>query len=153
MSIPDKASGSCLCGAIRFTANLPSIVCAHCHCSMCRRNHGAAFVTWFAVPTAKLAVDSGADDLVRYASSEHGSRSFCRRCGSTLFCDSSHFPDRIDIALGAMLEPIDRAPQVHIFFDSGASWITVVDQLPRLGGKTGFEPLKDEPKRKTEAGE
>jgi len=153
MSLPEKASGSCLCGAIRFTANLPSIVCAHCHCSMCRRNHGAGYVTWFAIPPAKLVVDSGADELVRYASSEHGSRSFCGRCGSTLFCDSSHFPDRVDIALGAMLEPIDRAPQVHIFFDSGAPWIKVADELPRLGGKTGFEPLKDEPKPKKQAGE
>jgi hypothetical protein len=141
MSAPEKASGACLCGAVRFTARLPSIVCVHCHCSMCRRNHGAGYVTWFAVAPERLVIESGEQDLVRYESSAHGSRSFCRHCGSSLFCQSSHFPDRIDVALGAMLEPIDREPQLHVFFDSGAPWVAVGDDLPRLGGKTGFEPL------------
>ena len=75
----------------------------------------------------------------------HGSRSFCRRCGSSLFCESAHYPDRVDIALGAMHEPIDREPQLHTYFDSRASWITVGDDLPRLGGKTGFERLEPKP--------
>jgi hypothetical protein len=141
MSEPERASGSCLCGAVRFTAHLPSLFCAHCHCSMCRRNHGAGYVTWFAVPRARLVVDSGADDLARYESSVHGSRSFCRRCGSSLFCDSTQYPDRIDIALGAMRDPIDREPQLHTYFDSRASWVAIGDDLPRLGGKTGFEPF------------
>jgi hypothetical protein len=141
MSVPAKASGSCLCGAVRFTANLPSLFCAHCHCSMCRRNHGAGYVTWFAVPRAQLLVESGADQIGRYGSSAHGSRSFCRRCGSSLFCDSTHYPDRVDVALGAMHEPIDREPELHVYFDSRASWIRVGDDLPRLGGKTGVEPL------------
>jgi hypothetical protein len=108
---------------------------------MCRRNHGAGYVTWFAVPRARLVIESGADDLARYESSVHGSRSFCRRCGSSLFCDSTQYPDRIDIALGAMRDPIDREPQLHTYFDSRASWITIGDDLPRLGGKTGFDPL------------
>jgi len=141
MSVPEKASGACLCGAVRFTASLPSLFCAHCHCSMCRRNHGAGYVTWFAVPAAQLVVESGAEHLAHYESSVHGSRSFCRRCGSSLFCESTQYPDRVDIALGAMRDPIDREPQLHSYFDSRASWITVGDDLPRLGGKTGFEPL------------
>jgi hypothetical protein len=141
MGAPEKASGSCLCGAVRFTASLPSLYCAHCHCSMCRRNHGAGYVTWFAVPTAQLALETGMEHLARYESSAHGSRSFCRRCGSSLFCESAQHPDRVDIALGAMRDPIDRAPQLHSYFDSGASWVRVGDELPRLGGKTGFEPL------------
>jgi hypothetical protein len=146
MDPSQSASGSCLCGAVRFTARLPSLFCAHCHCSMCRRNHGAGYVTWFAVPRAALALDFGAEDLVRHASSGHGSRSFCRRCGSSLFCENTQYPDRVDIPLGAMSEPIDRAPQFHVFFDSRAPWVELGDALPRLGGKTGFEPLAHEPK-------
>src|SRR5690606_34943450 len=41
-----QASASCFCGAIRIDAELPSKWVAHCHCTMCRRAHGAAFVTW-----------------------------------------------------------------------------------------------------------
>ena len=37
--------GGCLCGDVRFTVDWPSKWIAHCHCSMCRRAHGAAYVT------------------------------------------------------------------------------------------------------------
>jgi hypothetical protein len=152
VTVSKSASGSCLCGAVRFTAALPSLVCAHCHCTMCQRNHGAAFVTWFSVPRAALTVDAGAQDVVRYASSEHGSRSFCRHCGSSLFCENTQHPDRVDIPLAVMNEPIDRAPQVHVFFDSHATWADPADALPRLGGETGMEPIKDERKPRREDG-
>jgi len=137
------ATGGCLCGAVRFTAQLPSLFCGHCHCSMCRRNHGAPYVTWFGVPVERLVVERGRDELVRFASSEQGSRSFCRRCGTTLFCDNQAHPERVEIALGVMDGPIDRPPQAHIFFDSGAPWVAIGDSLPRLGGKTGYEPMPE----------
>ena len=108
---------------------------------MCRRNHGAAYVTWVAVPRAQVTLERGEAELVRYESSEHGSRTFCGRCGTSLFCENTQHPDRVDIPLAQMEGPIDRAPQLHAFFDSGAAWTEVGDQLPRLGGVTGLEPL------------
>ena len=109
---------------------------------MCQRNHGAGFVTWFSVPKARFSLDRGEGSLKRYQSSDHGSRSFCGRCGSSLFCDLNEQPDDIDIVLANMKGPIDRAPQTHIFFDDRAAWTRVDDDLPRLGGQTGMEPVK-----------
>jgi hypothetical protein len=144
----ETVSGGCLCGAVRFRVELPTLFCAHCHCSMCRRNHGAAYVTWFGIPRERLAIDSGGDALVRYLSSEHGSRSFCGRCGSSLFCESTRRPDEVDVVLASLDGPIDRAPAAHVFFDSRAAWTDVRDGLPRLGGKTGTEPLPGDPGRR-----
>jgi hypothetical protein len=110
---------------------------------MCRRNHGAAFVTWFAVPPSQLRIEAGEELIARYESSAEGSRSFCSKCGSSLFCASSRYPERVDVALGAMSDPIDREPQVHAYFDSHVSWALLGDRLPRLGGKTGMEPLPE----------
>jgi hypothetical protein len=107
---------------------------------MCRRSHGAGFVTWFAVPREQFLVESG-QELSRFQSSDHGTRSFCGRCGSTLFCESTHHPDKIDIVLANMDGPIDRSPQVHVYFDDRAEWITADDGLPRLGGATGLEAI------------
>jgi hypothetical protein len=112
---------------------------------MCQRNHGAGFVTWFAVPRAQFSLDRGDAMLMRFDSSEHGARSFCGRCGSTLFCESTHHPENIDIVLANMKQPIDHLPQVHIFFDDRAAWTQVEDGLPRLGGPTGMEPVKPDP--------
>jgi hypothetical protein len=111
---------------------------------MCRRNHGAGFVTWFAISRDQLEVDAGRDELRVYSSSEHGTRAFCTRCGSSLFCESQKHPDQVDIPLANMQDPIDRAPQFHFYFDDRADWVPISDNLPRLGGATGMEPLKPE---------
>lgn len=137
----ERVSGSCLCGAISFHVELPTLFCGHCHCSMCRRNHGAAFVTWFRVPHAQFAVDQGASELVRYASSEHGTRTFCGRCGSSLFCENTRHPEDLDIVLANMHSEIDRLPQFHFYFDDRVDWVAAADDLPRLGGGSGVDPL------------
>ena len=120
---------------------MPSLFCAHCHCSLCRRSHGAGFVTWFSIPKTQLRITAGESDLVRYQSSDHGTRSFCGTCGSSLFFETTLHAERVDIALANMDGPIDREPQLHAFFDCRAEWVAVGDSLPRLGGETGVEPL------------
>ncbi len=140
----DCVPGACFCRAVRFAITLPTLFCGHCHCTMCRRSHGAGYVTWLAVPRDRFALTEGANDLVRFESSDHGTRSFCGRCGSTLFCESTRHPDQVDIVLANMDAAIDRAPQVHVFFDDRADWVSVDDGLPRLGGATGMEPSKPE---------
>jgi hypothetical protein len=143
MASGEEVAGSCFCGAVRFRVRLPTLFCAHCHCSMCRRSHGAGYVTWLGVSREQLAFDAGEEDLKRFRSSDHGTRSFCGRCGSSLFCESTHHADRIDVVLANMDGPIDRAPQLHAYFDCRAEWVAVDDALPRLGGDTGIEPLAD----------
>jgi hypothetical protein len=137
----ERVDGSCLCGQIEFHAILPALFCAHCHCSMCRRGHGAAYVTWFAVPYDRFVIDAGADALIRYPSSDHGTRTFCGRCGSSLFCESTERSDHIDIVLANMHSAIDKAPQAHAYFDDRAGWTELGDELPRLGGGSGMEPI------------
>ena len=135
-----SVSGSCLCGGVRFSARLPSLFCAHCHCTMCRRAHGAGYVTWFAVSRNALSFVLGEELLVRFAASDHGTRTFCGRCGSTLFFETRHRPDRVDIVLANVDEPIDREPQIHVHWDDRAEWVAIGDDLPRLGGETGLQP-------------
>ena len=133
--------GACLCGGVRFQVEPPTLFCAHCHCSMCRRNHGAAFVTWFGIARERLRVTAGDDALRRYRSSSHGERSFCGRCGSSLFCESERQPDHVDVVLASLDGPIDRVPAAHVYFDSRAAWTDVRDDLPRLGGASGIGAL------------
>jgi len=138
---PKSFTGSCLCGSVRFEATAPTLFCAHCHCTLCRRSHGAGYVTWFAVPREGFRLAGGADVLRVHRSSDHGRRSFCGQCGSTLFCESTHHPGRIDIVLANMHGPIDRDPQLHVYFSDRAPWVRVGDSLPRLGGASGLEPI------------
>jgi hypothetical protein len=137
-------NGGCFCGAVRFAVELPTLFCAHCHCSMCRRAHGAGYVTWFGLPVERLTILAGMPQLVRFQSSDHGTRSFCRGCGSALFCESTRHPDYVDIVLANMDGAIDRQPEFHVFYDDRAEWVRVGDDLPRMGGATGVERRGDE---------
>jgi hypothetical protein len=133
--------GSCLCGAVRFEVKPPTLVCVHCHCTMCRRSHGAGYVTWFSLPKVQCRVTAGEAELSRHRSSDHGVRSFCRRCGSSLFFETSEREGDVDVVLANMHAAIDREPQLHVFFDDRVDWVEVNDSLPRLGGATGMEPI------------
>ena len=133
--------GACFCRAVRFEIEPPALFCAHCHCSMCRRNHGAGYVTWIGVPYARFRLVAGEEQLVRRRSSDHGTRSFCGVCGSSLFCESTMHPDYLDIVLANIEGDLGITPQAHFYFDDRADWVRLGDDLPRFGGKTGTEPL------------
>ena len=133
--------GACLCGAVAFRIQLPVTACVHCHCTMCQRNYGAGHVTWIALPTEHFEIYRGADEMVRFSSSDHGSRSFCRSCGSALLCEIDERPNEIDIPLANLAPGSGIEPQAHIFYDDRASWTKVSDGLPRLGGKTGLQAI------------
>ncbi len=117
-------TGSCLCGAVRFRAELPANWVAHCHCSMCRRAHGAGFVTWVGFPAAAVVLEAGADALARYRSSPQGTRSFCSRCGSTLFFESGHWPGETHVTLANLDSAEGLEPGAHAYWGSRAEWAT-----------------------------
>lgn len=139
----NTVSGSCFCGGIGFEITFPTQWCGHCHCSMCRRAHGAGYVTWVAVAKGQFRVAKGEGLLVQYRSSDHGTRSFCRVCGSSLFCESSRHPDVIDVVLANVDGEIDRRPQANVYYTDRVAWVAIDTSLPRLGGPTGVEPLPD----------
>jgi hypothetical protein len=144
MSAPALLRGQCLCGAVQFTIQPPTKWCAHCHCSYCRRAHGAPFITWVGVPEEQFRLAAGEEALGRYASSPEATRSFCRQCGSPLLFVSSRWPGEVHVAAAALLDPPDRLPAAHAFFDQRVEWILVDDTLLKLGGETGTEPLPAE---------
>jgi len=128
--MPKTLEGACLCGAVTFAIDLPTKWCAHCHCSMCRRAHGAAFVTWIGVDAGQFRwIDAGA--LRSFASSPQASRSFCGTCGSTLTFESSRWEGEVHIARANIPGAIDRAPSKHAFYKDRADWVRIpADEVP-----------------------
>ncbi len=76
-------SGSCLCGAVKYTVtSLPSSAGA-CHCGTCRKWSGGIYIG------VQVAPDDicfeGAENITRFKSSDWAERGFCGICGSSLF--------------------------------------------------------------------
>jgi hypothetical protein len=133
--------GACLCGGLRFEVAPPTKWCAHCHCSMCRRAHGAGVVTWFGAHSDSFRLVSGEELLRWYQSSEGARRGFCTRCGSMLFFEGQRWPGEIHIARACVPGRIDREPRAHVFYDQHVEWLQLSDELAKFGGPTGTEPL------------
>lgn len=125
-------SGSCLCGAVKYEIDAPIESATHCHCSQCRKGHGAAFGTYGNVRWSSFRWVQGEDSVARYHSSPGVTRTFCRNCGSTLqwYSENAH-PDWVSIALGTLDSPLGPIPQKHIYPKSKADWYDIADGLPQ----------------------
>lgn len=121
--------GSCLCGAVRFRVEAPTLWCAHCHCTMCQRTHGAAFVTWVGTAAERVTIEDSR--LTWYRSSDKAQRGFCASCGSSLFFRSERWPGEVHVTRANFHGGIDREPEGHVFFDTHVSWFPISDHLPK----------------------
>ena len=124
--------GGCFCGFVRYGAGgVPSHE-TNCHCSICRRTSGAPFVTWFTVPHSEFAFTRG--EPASLESSEHGTRTFCPRCGTPLTFRSTQMPAEIDVATCSLDHPESLPPKDHTQTSSRLSWIQLSDGLPSFSG-------------------
>jgi len=124
--------GSCLCGAIRYQLAAPLEEMHHCHCSRCRKAHGAAFSTFARTTRAGLRFRSGAEKLRHFRSSPPVRRSFCGDCGSSLFFQFDALPEAVWVAVGSMDDDPGMKAQAHIFVGSKAPWYAIEDALPQF---------------------
>jgi hypothetical protein len=121
--------GSCLCGGIQFEATSVERM-GHCHCSMCRKAHGAAFGTFAAVPARAFRWVKGWELVQLYESSPGSHRAFCRVCGSNAPVRSA---DGASVLIPAGLFDTDPGvrPSLHMFVGSKAPWWEIADALPQ----------------------
>ncbi len=134
--------GSCLCGAIRFEADRFNPHNGHCHCSMCRKFHGAGFATFVEVPADAFRWTQGSELLQAYVADNDTTRRFCRNCGSSLTFAAAGADDLVvEIALACFDDPVPVDPDVHIYLDFGAKWARPNDGLPGFREGRDSEPF------------
>jgi hypothetical protein len=121
--------GSCLCGSMRYEIDGPFVMMMNCHCSMCRKHHGAPFATFAAAARTGFRWISGEDRLGHYASSPpHGQRSFCTTCGTVA---PLILGDLVVVAAGTLDGDPGIRVQAHMFVGSKAPWHSISDDLPQ----------------------
>ena len=123
--------GQCLCGKVKYQAQDMSKNMAHCHCTMCRKFHGAAFSTYGSVLRENLVWLNGENYLKSYVASNGSTRKFCQNCGSSLVFISAGDEERVELALATLDNPPDLRPDAHIYTESKVSWLSINDDLPK----------------------
>ncbi len=131
--------GQCLCEKVVYEISGKLGPIYNCHCSKCRRFHGAAFRTRTSIERTQLTWIKGEDNLTDYASSDNVTKSFCKTCGSPILSYYKNTPDVLGIPLGGLEGELERVPEAHIFTASKANWYKITDDLPQYGTWPGNE--------------
>ncbi|KIW84976.1 hypothetical protein Z517_00364 [Fonsecaea pedrosoi CBS 271.37] len=137
MSDPaETLTGSCLCGAWRYTVLKQPVKSIICHCDACKKWSGSVFMANILFPRSALDLrpdnaiipppqmttygDKGSD------SGRTVNRHFCARCGSPLYCCTSDFQDMISLPAGSIDGPLGAG--------SGAEHAMLTGEERRLKG-------------------
>jgi hypothetical protein len=125
-----RATGGCLCGAVRYevTGALRDVIV--CHCAMCRRTHGH-IGAYTAAPKDALRVTQ-ARGLRWYTSSAIARRGFCGECGGSLFWEPAA-KEYVAIAAGTLDAPTGLKTVMQIHVESAGDYYAIDERIPERG--------------------
>ena len=130
MSETGKATGRCLCGAVRLMVAAFSGTFGACHCDMCRRWGGGPLM---ATNCGSDVSFEGEEHISVFDSSGWADRGFCSRCGSHLFYRLKQQQQYI-VPIGLF----DSAPDVifdtQVFIDEKPAYYAFVNDTRDLTG-------------------
>ena len=108
----DRITGGCLCGNVRIEASGRPYRVGICHCLNCRKHHGALFYAAAIFPADAVKIDGETRD--------YAGRSFCPRCGSSVFARSA---DEVEVHLGSLDAPDQFIPSYEGWTVRRESWL------------------------------
>lgn len=124
--------GGCLCGAIRYSLNGPSLFVSQCCCKDCQKATGTGHTTIIGVDKSQIAVIG---ELATYTSrgDTGGSvtRHFCGNCGGRLYTSGDLPGDVIMIQAGSLDDPNIVSPQSVIYMKDAVAWDRFDPALPK----------------------
>jgi hypothetical protein len=107
-----KLAGSCLCGAIRYSVDVPVTELRACHCVHCQKTSGAGGSVNAVIPSSAFTITQGAPK--RYAALADSGRTlyryFCGDCGSPIYSQRATTPETVVVRAGTL----DNAPDMKI---------------------------------------
>lgn len=129
--------GSCLCGKIQYEVELIPNKVFNCHCSYCRKAHGADYVTVALAKGDTLNITQGTDALTEHQNEIGGFRAFCSYCGTRLM---NYAPDKtmyLSVSASTIDTPIELKPQAHLNVESKAPWHEPDARIPSFQALPG----------------
>jgi hypothetical protein len=124
--------GYCECRRVQFEVDGEIEDFNHCHCSQCRRLHGAAYATFAAVDRAKFRYLAGETRLQVYASSAANDRLFCSTCGSPILVETKDEPSRLYVSMSTIEGNPPHPKGHHSWVGSKAPWHEINDDLEQF---------------------
>ena len=129
---PTKVTGGCLCGNVRYEAEVFLHNGYICHCTICQRSSGqpAEITVLIKAGTLKYLKE----EPKYYVSSADGKRGFCDNCGSRIVWQALKSEDDwlTNLDVGTLDRPAEVRVTRHICADTQLPWYNVCEDLPKL---------------------
>ena len=127
-----KVTGGCLCGRVRYEAEVFLENGYICHCTICQRSTGQPAELTVLIKAGTLRYTR--DEPKYYVSSPDGKRGFCAQCGSRLVWQALRAEDDwlTNVTVGTLDRPQDARMSRHIYADTQLPWYDVCEGLPKL---------------------
>ena len=127
-----SVTGGCLCGRIRYAAEVFLRNGYICHCTICQRSTGQPAEITVLIKAGTLRYLQ--DEPKYYVSSPDGKRGFCANCGSRIVWQALRAEDDwlTNITVGTLDHPSEARVTRHIYADTQLPWYHVCEDLPKL---------------------
>ncbi|MFO1161686.1 MAG: GFA family protein [Reyranellaceae bacterium] len=130
-----RISGSCLCGAIRYSAETDPVFTAVCHCRNCQKQTGTASSVIVGLAAGSLSITGPIKTF--HDTGDSGKavhRRFCPACGSPIVTDVEVMPTLTFLKAGTLDDTSWLKPGMEIYCDSAQAWVPHLadtQQLPK----------------------
>jgi hypothetical protein len=117
-------TGSCLCGAIRYSIEAEVQALRACHCTNCQKQSGAQGTVNAIVPSSAFKVTKGTPK--RYTAVADSGRTlhryFCGDCGSGVYSQREASPELVVVRAGSFDDPPAMKVTANIWTKSARPW-------------------------------
>ena len=127
-----RATGGCLCGAVKYEIHGTLYNVINCHCSKCRRIHGHVSAYASTKREDLKLVEQGGLKWYRSVKDETPDvyRGFCKECGGSLFWDARG-DAYIYISAGTLDQPTGLKTIGHIWLGQAGDYYELTDDLEK----------------------
>jgi len=134
---PERISGGCLCGSVRFELSEPPKEAGYCHCTRCQRRTGNASSAQARIDGRSFRLLRGEEAVKGWRHPEGGfEKLFCGDCGAQLFSRNPEDPTQMSIRMSAFDEDPGVRPSWRAFVANAAPWEPIPDDgLERFEGR------------------
>ena len=137
----EMITGGCLCGAVRYQAQVPPLVSRLCYGRACQYIAAGNATVNAVFPSAAITFTGEMREFVRTADSGNiMHRFFCPVCGTHICSRGEALPEYVVIRAGTLDDPNIASPSAAIWTSSAPRWACIDPKLEQVAKQP--PPLK-----------
>ena len=136
--MPEKTTGGCHCGSVRYESNAAPLFGVTCYCSDCQKIYGGEKSLALVLPRESLKLTG---EVTYYevvaGSGQPVARGFCPTCGTPLIGKPDIAPHLISVTVGSLDDASDFKANMCVYTSRAHPWAHIPEGVPQ------FEEMPD----------